>query len=520
MATLSRSLIQSLVLCGGLACSLAAPASAAPVVELVYGAGTHYPSSAKSLVPANPNFPLVGGGRFKSWDVPMFRSPTSNNWIATIGVTTAPALPAYQDQILLVGAGLTGSVIAQESVTTIDATDLYLGLSIAAQSARINDSLDWAMTIRANTATGISTAGSNEDRVIKSIGGVISTLAKSNDAAPAISGSALWGTTGNATPVFFAAGITNGGAVSFMATNIVDATTTSAGLSVDGTLATWRSGFDVPTGQISEPAVTWRDFSNNKFVKSADGSSWIAQGRLNAPAENDVAVVLNGIVVVQEGVVLANSSFTSAVSSVADAWMESNGDWYVRGANADGIDWIVRNGSLIAFEGAPIFPGSSENWTTFLDMKGNNAGHYVIIGRTNNPDTKRDDVAVVDSKRVVARESDPVDANGDGIPDAGGPFLFQFQARGFVNNDLHSYFVARMKTNASDTTGITGNDASLFRVNICIADFNNSGAVTVQDIFDFLAAWFAANPSADINDAGGITVQDIFDFLAAWFAGC
>jgi hypothetical protein len=54
----------------------------------------------------------------------------------------------------------------------------------------------------------------------------------------------------------------------------------------------------------------------------------------------------------------------------------------------------------------------------------------------------------------------------------------------------------------------------------CRADFNQSGALTVQDIFDFLAAWFAGQPSADFNGIGGIAVQDIFDFLAAWFAGC
>jgi hypothetical protein len=54
----------------------------------------------------------------------------------------------------------------------------------------------------------------------------------------------------------------------------------------------------------------------------------------------------------------------------------------------------------------------------------------------------------------------------------------------------------------------------------CKADFNQSGQVSVQDIFDFLAAWFAGSPAADFNGASGITVQDIFDFLTAWFAGC
>ncbi len=54
----------------------------------------------------------------------------------------------------------------------------------------------------------------------------------------------------------------------------------------------------------------------------------------------------------------------------------------------------------------------------------------------------------------------------------------------------------------------------------CAADFNGSGAVSVQDIFDFLAAYFASDPSADINNSGGVTVQDIFDYLSLYFTGC
>lgn len=54
----------------------------------------------------------------------------------------------------------------------------------------------------------------------------------------------------------------------------------------------------------------------------------------------------------------------------------------------------------------------------------------------------------------------------------------------------------------------------------CPANFNGSGGVSVQDIFDFLNAWFASNMSADFNTSGAVSVQDIFDFLSAWFAGC
>jgi hypothetical protein len=54
----------------------------------------------------------------------------------------------------------------------------------------------------------------------------------------------------------------------------------------------------------------------------------------------------------------------------------------------------------------------------------------------------------------------------------------------------------------------------------CPADFDCSGGVGVQDIFDFLNAWLSLDPRADFNGVGGVTTQDIFDFLNAWFAGC
>ncbi len=54
----------------------------------------------------------------------------------------------------------------------------------------------------------------------------------------------------------------------------------------------------------------------------------------------------------------------------------------------------------------------------------------------------------------------------------------------------------------------------------CGADYNNNGSLEIQDIFDFLAAWFQQVFTSDFNHDGAKNVQDIFDFLAAWFAGC
>ena len=56
----------------------------------------------------------------------------------------------------------------------------------------------------------------------------------------------------------------------------------------------------------------------------------------------------------------------------------------------------------------------------------------------------------------------------------------------------------------------------------CYADYNKLNGVSVQDVFDFLADWFAGSLYAKVGGngvSGSLSVQDIFDFLSAWFAG-
>ncbi|MFN7020142.1 MAG: GC-type dockerin domain-anchored protein [Phycisphaerales bacterium] len=53
----------------------------------------------------------------------------------------------------------------------------------------------------------------------------------------------------------------------------------------------------------------------------------------------------------------------------------------------------------------------------------------------------------------------------------------------------------------------------------CLADFNHQAGVTIQDLFDFMSAYFAGSPTADINRSGVISVEDIFNFLEAFFRG-
>ncbi len=71
--------------------------------------------------------------------------------------------------------------------------------------------------------------------------------------------------------------------------------------------------------------------------------------------------------------------------------------------------------------------------------------------------------------------------------------------------------------------GVDESGAGQLRINFlpaCRCDVNENGQLTVQDIFDFLSAWFAQQPAGDFNLNTQFTVQDIFDFLACWFGGC
>jgi enterochelin esterase-like enzyme len=111
------------------------------------------------------------------------------------------------------------------------------------------------------------------------------------------------------------------------------------------------------------------------------------------------------------------------------------------------------------------------------------------------------------------------------------------------NADLHAHLVTLGIPHSWQTfPGIDHNPLALLQAlgptnwdfyrgalsdNCAAADFNESGGVTVQDIFDFLAGWNSQSTggpimiaSADFNGQDGITVQDIFDFLEAWIAGC
>lgn len=56
----------------------------------------------------------------------------------------------------------------------------------------------------------------------------------------------------------------------------------------------------------------------------------------------------------------------------------------------------------------------------------------------------------------------------------------------------------------------------------CRADFNHDRAVTVQDVFEYLNAYFAGDVRADMMNYGTVapTIGSVFVFLDEWFEGC
>jgi hypothetical protein len=84
----------------------------------------------------------------------------------------------------------------------------------------------------------------------------------------------------------------------------------------------------------------------------------------------------------------------------------------------------------------------------------------------------------------------------------------------------------RVRANVPPTrlSDINGFDVPITQIvnlwSLCPVDFDDDGVVEVQDLFDYIEAWFAGDCRADFNNINGLTVQDIFDYISAWFAGC
>ena len=331
-----RSQIAQIVTaCGAAAAFLTAASALAEPAEVVYASSGHAPASDKSLVPGGlPGFPEA---RFTNFNNKIFRTPSTNQWMV---VATTTATPTSQDQVFVVAPARPAAVMAQEGITEI-ATGEFINFS-RLDVPRMNDAGKWAMGFRLN----ITGAAATDERLVRWGGTGFDLILKANDPVPAQPGMTYFGS-------FNSANITANSSVGYLAgVNPAIANVDSAFTDSGATLVA-EVNVSIPANQ--SPASgngQWADLDADTFMVSDDGAHWIALGEVGLNTAADKVAVVDGAVVLQEGSVIAGTSFIEAVSSIAAVWMEPNGDWFARGSNVGGIDWVVRNGALIATEGS------------------------------------------------------------------------------------------------------------------------------------------------------------------------
>jgi hypothetical protein len=361
---------------------------------------TNIPGHATAQVPGLPGVEFQPGTGTTHFDRP-FGAETNGNWI----LSALTNRPVAIDEVILVNGALglaEGDAAAWAPGETVGPIDTHLA---------INDAGDWGFVT--NTEGGVTTA---DEYVVRTTGPVLSAAAREGDPVPGLAGAA-WGAT------LESVSLTTTGTVGLCGDGL---TGTAAGqnevIAHNGTVLA-QAGVTAPAGQIG--TETWENFGVEDFWVSPDGNTWMAQGDLSGATATDAVVAVNGTVRVQEGVVLPGSGFVEPVdlAGIVGSHLDAGGHWFVRGNNdVTEQDWVYRDGAVIARRGDLIHTGATESWSDaefadcFFTHSGNSRGDFVIGGVTDGP-TATNGVIVLNNERVVVREGDPIDLNGNGLPD-------------------------------------------------------------------------------------------------------
>jgi hypothetical protein len=494
------------------------PAHAQTLPTVVYCNLTSAPASTTTI-----NVPTRGDQTFSSAPFDgLHRSPNGQRFILIANTNDVSA----SNRIIIAGttSPATGSVIVRKGESIPNYTTRTINIL---DNARINDAGQFVF----NTNTG----GSGTLSLFFFFGSTVPTLSYGYVAASteAVPGHPGWTFSGG----YNATLIDNAGHWGFQ-------TGINTGAGAQPTV--WFNGQVI--AQANDPATAptmlpgstptnWGSFTLRRVFVDAGGSSFVWIG--TPPSASNDTCAINNTAVAEEGAAFPANGLT--VGFVSSCWQDPSGAptpaWYLRGEfgtttlNTANTDFVIRNGAIVAKRGDPIVPASAITWdrasTTstsngFLMNAGNAAGHYFIAGNTLEG-AVRSSAGVIDGTSIVIRKGDPVDVNGNGLADDDA-FVQGFNSevgagKAFLTDSGQLWLDINIQNGANVSIG-----RAIVRMQVaitppCAPDFNHSGGLEVQDIFDFLNAWFAGNPAADFN-GGGLAVQDIFDFLNAWFAGC
>ena len=402
-------------------------ASSAGRIAVVY---TDIVGSPTSAVPGFP------GASFSSFDRP-FGSP-NGNWI----ISTDTDLPTTEDETVVAN----GVVVAREGTPVLGTGTELTGF--IDQKFAIDDAGNFVY------ATNTDAATTADEVLVSVIGGVPAIVAREGDAIPVLPGTTYGLSIDGGV-------LTSTGTIGFAASSILGATTTTNEVLVLGNTLLMQRGVTVPPGQAGGGTEFIDNIDFEGFWTNLDGSRWLAQGDLTGSTATDDVLIVDGAVVLQEGSVIPGSSFLEPIdlNGIVEGIMDPAGNWYARGDNATTQqDWVVRNGQVIAAVGSPIFAGATELWSDavftscFFMQLGNGVGDYIIGGVTNNAVTN-DGVLVLNNERVILREGDPIDLDGNGFYDDGLFVNTIGNDDGFLADDLTFYVVVTMRDGAGAAAG-------------------------------------------------------------------
>ncbi len=489
------------------------------------------PAPAKVLysnISTSPTAQIPGaapGTLFSGFRRP-YPSPDGSKWIMAASNGSASAF-----NLLLLGNGNTATAaILPGAVTPWNPATNFVTFK---RNAGINNAGQWAIGATDNS-------GSTTDAlIIKNLGAGIVIHARETD--PVFG--ALGGTGAQFAGTLDSTSIDDNGVVSFYST----LKNTTGGTGDDsaiwyGNTAVAQEGVTEPGNQPMGDNSLILSFRDTRYYRSPDGSTYIEGAQLNGSITRDQIIFVNGNIVAQEGVTLlsdCSQTLGNSSAGLGETNMGQGGDWFFRGncgvfaGGAAEKFWVMRNGALVAEENQQIVPCAPERWARrsftpngFFTSIGDSANNYLVGGASDILDETFSGVLVLNGRRVVMRSNDPIDLDGNGQLDDN-VFIraFRFDDAFITPPPNRRLFVI---VDLKDTQ-MVGNSIGVALVvkriwDVCPADLDNDGAITVPDLFSYLDAWFATNGltdacfPADVDGTQGVDVADLFLYLDLWFA--
>ncbi|HRJ51066.1 MAG TPA: EF-hand domain-containing protein, partial [Phycisphaerales bacterium] len=83
---------------------------------------------------------------------------------------------------------------------------------------------------------------------------------------------------------------------------------------------------------------------------------------------------------------------------------------------------------------------------------------------------------------------------------------------------VHEWFALRITVHTTGTDPIYVSSLSI--ASRCLADFDDSGFVDIDDFTEFVSAFEVGSPSSDVDGSGFVDTDDFTYFILAFNAGC